>query len=82
MTEAMLEPVSGNAVCGLCENTQVVNELGLPLIVLGINDAVVAATPDGILVSDKEASKHLKDYVEDQRPMYERRQWGEYRVLD
>ncbi len=82
LTEAMLEPVGGNAVADGCHNTHIINELGLPMIVLGMDDAVVAATPDGILVSDKEASKQLKDYVEDQRPMYERRQWGEYRVLD
>lgn len=42
----------------------------------------VAATPDGILVTDKKASDKLKDYVFIQRPMYEKRVWGEYKVLD
>lgn len=82
LTEAMIEPTSGNATADDCENTHVVNELGIPLIALGIKDAVIAATPDGILVSSKEASPRLKDYVETARPMYERRGWGEYKVLD
>lgn len=82
LTEAMLESVSGNATADDCENTHVVNELGIPLIALGIENAVIAATPDGILVSDKESSIRLKDYVEPARPMYERRVWGEYKVLD
>lgn len=81
LSEAMVDPVSGNATADDCENTHVVNELGIPLIALGIKDAVIAATPDGILVSDKEASPKLKDYVASARPMYERRGWGEYKVL-
>ena len=82
LSEAMVDSVSGNATVDDCENTHVVNELGIPLIALGIKNAVIAATPDGILVSDKEASPKLKDYVASTRPMYERREWGEYKVLD
>lgn len=82
LSEAMVDPVSGNATADDCENTHVVNELGIPLIALGIKNAVIAATPDGILVSDKESSPKLKDYVASARPMYERRGWGEYKVLD
>ncbi len=82
LSEAMVDPVSGNATVDDCGNTHVVNELGIPLIALGIRDAVIAATPDGILVSDKELSPKLKDYVASARPMYERREWGEYKVLD
>ena len=82
LSEAMDEDVTGNATAEGCTNTHIMNELGIPLIVLGVRDCVVAATPDGILVSDKEASPKLKEFVSDQRPMYERRGWGEYRVLD
>ena len=82
LTEAMYEPVSGDAVADSCENTHVINELGIPIIALGITDAVIVATPDGILVSDKEKSPELKSYVSNARPMYERRSWGEYKVLD
>lgn len=82
LSEAMKEPVTGNAIVEGCDNTHVINELGIPLIALGIKDAIIAATPDGILVSEKENSPKLKDYVENARPMYERRGWGEYKVLN
>lgn len=82
LTEAMDEPVTGNSVADGCENTHLVNELGIPMIALGVKDCIIAATPDGILVSDKERSPELKGFVSDNRPMYERRGWGEYRVLD
>lgn len=82
LTEAMSENYAGNVVAAQCENTHVINELSLPVITMGVNDAVVVATPDGILVSDKVTSAKLKDYVIKQRPMYEKRTWGEYKVLD
>ena len=82
ITEAMSLQFTGNVVADKCDNTHIINELGIPLVALGLNDIVVAATADGILVSDKEQSSYLKDYVKPNRPMYERREWGEYRVLE
>lgn len=82
LTEAMSDEVAGNAVAVECTNTHVINELQIPLIALGVNDLAIAATPDGILVTDKSKSGKLKDHVADQRPMVEKRVWGEYQVLD
>lgn len=86
LTDEMAEAVSGRAVVdNACENVHVVNETGLPMVVAGLKDAVVVATPDGILTSSKEASASIKPLVAqvaETRPMYERRCWGEYRVLD
>lgn len=82
LTEAMTDSFSGKVTAHNCENTHIVNELGIPVIALGITNAVIAATPDGILVSDKKVSSRLKDYVVSTRPMYEHTEWGEYRVLD
>ena len=82
LTEAMDEKITGNAVADGCKDTHIVNELGIPLIALGIDDAIIAATPDGILVSNKEKSPELKDLISNSRPMYERCSWGEYKVLD
>jgi mannose-1-phosphate guanylyltransferase len=67
-----------------CRNTHVVNELDIPVKVIGLSDIVVAASPDGILVADKSASGKIKDLMNDtdQRLMYEERRWGWYRVLD
>ena len=82
LTEAMSEDVSGNAVAVNCQNTHIINELQIPLIALGASNLAIAASPDGILVTDKKSSNKLKDYIVEQRPMYEQRIWGEYKVLD
>ncbi len=66
-----------------CDNTHIINELDIPLICLGAQNLIVAASPDGILVSDKESSVDLKSYADNikARPMYEERRWGTYRVM-
>jgi len=45
---------------------------------------VVVASPDGILISDKQKSSYLKSYVDcmSDRPMYEESQWGDYKAID
>lgn len=78
----MEEQVSGNATAVNCEGTHIINELNIPLITIGAEDMVVAATADGILVSKKNMSAQLKNYVESARPMHETRLWGHYTVLD
>lgn len=85
LTEEMSESTIGFARQEeACENTHVINELSIPVLVLGAKDMVVAASPDGILVSDKHKSSYIKPYVQEigSRPMYEERRWGEYKVLD
>lgn len=87
LTDEMAEFTSGRVVVDpkTCENVHVINETGFPMVVAGISDAVVVATPDGILVSGKEASANIKaevSAVAESRPMYEQRSWGEYRVID
>lgn len=66
------------------EDTQIINELDIPLVALGVKDMVIAASPDGILVSGKTESSFMKPYVEkiSLRPMYEERRWGYYKVLE
>lgn len=67
-----------------CENTHLINELAIPITILGVSNVIVAASPDGILVADKEQSPRIKEIVGnyDYRPMYEERRWGWYKVLD
>ena len=71
-------------VCEDSINTHLINELDIPVMVLGISNAVVAVSADGILVSDKEKSPKVKELIGglNNRPMYEERRWGWYRVLD
>lgn len=85
LTEEMGIKVSGNAVISNDSlNTHVINELDIPIKVLGVKDSVIVASPDGILVSEKSASPRLKELLETKsvRPMYEERRWGWYKVLD
>lgn len=85
LTEAMDENVFGNAVLGDdCENTHIVNELDIPVLALGLKDVVVAASADGILVSDKHQSSYMKPYVEKMTgPIkYAEKSWGSYQVMD
>ncbi|CAG9610461.1 sugar phosphate nucleotidyltransferase [Pseudoneobacillus rhizosphaerae] len=65
-------------------NTHVINELDIPVVVIGVSNIVVASGPQGILISDKAASHKIKDIMkhEEERPMYEERRWGWYQVLD
>jgi mannose-1-phosphate guanylyltransferase len=79
-----IDPMSKSVISAECENTHVLNMLDKPIITLGLKDTVVVASNDGILIADKKASSQLKPYADkvQQRPMYEQRQWGNYRVLD
>ena len=85
LTEEMDTPIIGKGSISYdCENVHLINELDIPVSVLGLSDLVVAVSPDGILVSDKKASPRVKEIANqfDNRPMYEERRWGWYRVLD
>jgi mannose-1-phosphate guanylyltransferase len=66
------------------ENTHLINELDIPVTVIGVKDIVVAAGPDGILDADKASGPKIKDLISgfEQPPMYEERIWGWSRVLD
>lgn len=85
LTEEIHTPLIGKGIIAEgSANTHVINELDIPVTVIGASNLVIAASPDGILVSDKEASPKVKEVMklQDQRPMYEERRWGRYRVLD
>nr|WP_330376314.1 sugar phosphate nucleotidyltransferase [Butyrivibrio sp. AE3004] len=85
LTEAMEENVIGDALLNdKCEDVHVINDLNIPIIAMGIKNAVIAASPEGILVSDKEQSSYIKPFVEkiEQPIMFAEKSWGSYRVLD
>lgn len=85
LAKRLKDNTSGNVFLGQhVENVSVINELEIPLLCEGVNNLIVAASPDGIVVCDKEASEQIKDYVTHihARPMYEERRWGIYKVLN
>lgn len=85
LTEVMdNKPIGDVRIADDCINTHVINELEIPVVVMGAKNMVVAASPDGILVAEKEQSSYIKQYVDDidNRPMFEERAWGDYTVLN
>ncbi|MBQ3693075.1 MAG: cupin domain-containing protein [Clostridia bacterium] len=85
LTEAMEENSVGDAIINdKCDNVHIINELNVPVLAMGLHDVVISASPEGILVSDKEQSSYIKPYVDeiDQQIMFAEKSWGSFRVLD
>lgn len=85
LTEEMPDS-HGNVITGEGNNNvSIINVEDKPVVVLGLNDVVVVNSKEGVLVSNKEKSSYLKPYVEnlnEERPFFEEKRWGEYKVLD
>lgn len=85
MAEVMADDIKGKAVMDeTCHNTHIINELNIPILCMGCKNMVIAASGDGILVSDKERSGYMKPYVEkiDSGAMFAEKSWGTYMVMD
>jgi mannose-1-phosphate guanylyltransferase len=85
LVEELPRSTIGNVILGdQATNSMVINELSIPLVCNGVDNIIVAASYDGILVCGKESSEHIKPYVEpiDSRPMLEQRRWGSYKVIN
>ncbi|WP_025688882.1 sugar phosphate nucleotidyltransferase [Paenibacillus zanthoxyli] len=85
LTEEMASNQMGKGVLTEDSSTScLVNELDIPITVIGAQDLIIAASPDGILVTHKSESPRIKEVLKgtEQRPMYEERRWGHYKVID
>ncbi len=85
LSEAMEDSIIGNARMNeSCSNVHIINDLSVPILAMGVHDIIISASPEGILVSDKEQSSFIKPYVDaiDQQIMFAEKSWGSYRVLD
>lgn len=85
MAEVMADQTKGRAILDeTCVNTNVVNELNIPILCMGCKDLIIAASGDGILISDKERSGYMKSYVEkiETEARYAEKSWGTYTVID
>lgn len=85
MAEVMADKTKGDVILDdTCKDTNVANELNIPILCMGCEDMVVAASEDGILVSTKERSGYMKPYVEkiDNPSMFAEKSWGTFTVID
>lgn len=85
LTEAMDETIVGRGMINdTCSDVNIVNELDVPILAMGLHDVVISASPDGILVSDKEKSDAIKPLVDsfEQQVMFAEKSWGNFKVMD
>lgn len=85
LTEAMVEDSIGNVISNdTCQEVHIVNELDMPILCMGLKNVIVSASPEGILVADKEQSSYIKPYVDklDNQIMFAEKSWGSFHVLD
>lgn len=85
LTEAMEENVVGNGILNeQCSGVHIINEMDVPILAMGLHDVVISASPEGILVSDKEQSSYIKPFVDgiEQRVMFAEKSWGSFKVID
>ena len=85
LTEAMQENAVGDVRMNEnCTNVHVLNDLNMPILCMGLKNMIISASPQGILVSDKEQSSYIKPYVDaiDQQIMFAEKSWGSFKVLD
>ena len=85
LTEAMEDHVIGKGVLNeTCTGVHILNEMDVPVLAMGLHDVVISASPEGILVSDKEQSSYIKPYVDEfeQQIMFAEKSWGSYKVID
>lgn len=85
LTEAMEESVVGKGELNdSCNGVHIINELDVPVLAMGLHDVVISASPEGILVSDKEQSSYIKPYVDkfEQQVMFAEKSWGSFKVID
>ena len=85
LTESMEEEAIGEAIFNeTCSNVHVINELDVPILCMGLSDLIISASPEGILVSDKEQSSYIKPFVDrmDAPVRFADKSWGSFRVID
>lgn len=60
------------------DQTNVINNLEIPIAVLGVDNAMIVASPDGLLVSSKKDSPKVKELSSNflDQPRYVEQSWG------
>ncbi|NBD27125.1 sugar phosphate nucleotidyltransferase [Paenibacillus glycinis] len=84
LTEYLGSSIVGRGeISGDSLHTHVVNELDSPVHVIGLSNVIVAASPDGILVADKDGANRIKQQLPGGgKPASGEKRWGSYRLLD
>ena len=84
VAEQMNTDTKGNVVLDeTCIDTQVINELEIPVTVMGCKNMIVVASKDGILVADKNETARVKEITAsiEYKSKFEERRWGTLEIL-
>lgn len=67
-----------------CRHTHIVNELNIPLHVIGVSDIIAVGSPEGILIAGKKEANSIKEILQEspEEPSYVETEWGSFTVLD
>ena len=85
LTETLSDNVVGEGILAdSCKGVHIINELDVPVLAMGLDNVVISASSEGILVADKNQSSYIKPYVDDldQQIMYAEKSWGSFKVID
>lgn len=85
LTEVMDTDTIGNVILNdACENVHVINSMEIPVLCMGLKNAIVATSSEGILITDPGQSASIKSIVDklDSTIKYAEKSWGRYEVLD
>ena len=85
LTESMDENIIGKGELNdKCTGVHIINEMDVPVLAMGLHDVIISASPEGILVSDKEQSSYIKPFVDkfEQQIMFAEKSWGSFKVID
>ncbi len=85
LADAMSDPILGKGVIDeTSSGVQIINEMDVPILAVGLHDVVISASPDGILVSDKDTSSFIKPFVDkfDSQARFTEKSWGSIKILD
>ena len=85
LVEKMEDKVIGNAILSnTCNNVNVINELNVPIMCIGLNDIIVVSTLNGVLITSKNETDSLKQYVDkvEDEPRYIENEWGNLKIIE
>lgn len=76
--------IGHGGISGSSSDSYIINELPYPIQVIGVPGIIAAASPDGILIANKNNSNEIKAQLGSLplKPMYGEATWGSYRVIE
>lgn len=85
LTNVMEEKIVGKGfINNTSNNVNIVNDTDLPIYSIGLKNVIISASPDGILVSNKDESEFIKDYLlsSDTHANHGEKSFGNFKVID